>query len=211
MIDQQSRLQRRAQRTLSALTEAGLTLMGEMPIPEVPIAAITDRADVALGSFYNYFDNRDHLVAAILEIADETRTRVVERLAAAAGNDLERCIARPLSMIHLRHTDPRWAAFVHRAHLAELWPLEVDRNRCRRLLEEVTEQGLADPGDIDWAVEALAALEDVTAARPDPLPDPSTHITVTIGGILALLGTPAEQRETTLDWCLAQPFDISGS
>ncbi len=211
MSDNPSRLQRRAQRTLSALTEAGLTLMGEMPIPEVPIAAITDRADVALGSFYNYFDNRDHLVEAILELADEARTRLVERLAAAAGDDLERCMARPLAMVHLRHTDPRWAAFVHRAHLAELWPLAADRSRCRALLERLTAGGLADPGDLDWATDALIALEDVIAARADPLPDPEAHIRVALGGILGLLGVPAPRREQALRWCLDQPLDLTGN
>jgi len=211
LSEQQSRLQRRAQRTLSALTEAGLALMGEMPIPEVPIAAITDRADVALGSFYNYFDNRDHLVGAILEMADEVRTNVIGRLVAGADNELERCIARPLSMVHLRHTDPRWAAFVHRAHLAELWPLDTDRARCRSLLESISASGVADPGDIDWATEALIALEDVVAARPDPLPDPATHTRVAMGGILALLGVPDPLATEVVDWCLAQPLDLTGA
>jgi AcrR family transcriptional regulator len=58
--------QRRA-RTRSALIAAGQHLFARQPLESVSIDDITAIADVAKGSFYNYFDNKESLASAIIE------------------------------------------------------------------------------------------------------------------------------------------------
>ncbi len=54
------------ERTRAALLDAAITLFSERGIYLTRVEDITERADVAKGSFYNYFDSKDVLVAEIL-------------------------------------------------------------------------------------------------------------------------------------------------
>ncbi len=65
-----SRLERRKQRTRSALIKAaqGLIAAGRL---NVPILEITQAADVGMGSFYNHFSTKDELFeAAVVDVMD---------------------------------------------------------------------------------------------------------------------------------------------
>jgi AcrR family transcriptional regulator len=60
------RRERRMERTRTALLEEALKLFAERGIHTTRVEDITDAVDVAKGSFYNYFDSKDVLVAEIL-------------------------------------------------------------------------------------------------------------------------------------------------
>ncbi|MET0699811.1 MAG: TetR/AcrR family transcriptional regulator [Mycobacterium sp.] len=65
-----NRLQRRKQRTRSALIQAaqGFIAAGKL---HVPVLEITQAADVGMGSFYNHFQTKDELfAAAVAEVLD---------------------------------------------------------------------------------------------------------------------------------------------
>ncbi len=61
------RNERRKARTRSALLAAGQRLFGERGFDATTVAEIAEAADVAIGSFYNYFDTKDELLAALLQ------------------------------------------------------------------------------------------------------------------------------------------------
>ena len=64
----------RRERT-AALQEAGLSLFLERGVESVTIDEITRRAGVAKGSFYRYFDDKDDLVASLIEpLAGQVRS-----------------------------------------------------------------------------------------------------------------------------------------
>ncbi len=71
-------IDRRRVRTRSALLRAGASLFAARPVDAVSIDDIVAAADVAKGSFYNHFQDKDALARAI---ADEVRG-AVETLAA---------------------------------------------------------------------------------------------------------------------------------
>ncbi|MBL8773387.1 MAG: TetR/AcrR family transcriptional regulator [Phenylobacterium sp.] len=85
----------RAQRTRDALIGAGRKLFAERPIDAVAIDDIVRAADVAKGSFYNHFADREALVKAVM-------TEIREQLEVAVGRvnagveDPARRIARAL-------------------------------------------------------------------------------------------------------------------
>ena len=69
----------RAQRTREALIRAGRELFAERPVDAVAIDDIVQAADVAKGSFYNHFTDREDLVKAVVtEIREALEARVDE-------------------------------------------------------------------------------------------------------------------------------------
>jgi AcrR family transcriptional regulator len=71
-----SRGERRKAETRRRLLEAAALVFGEVGVDGATIAAITERADVGLGTFYLHFDDKDEVAAAV---ADD----LVARIAAA--------------------------------------------------------------------------------------------------------------------------------
>ncbi len=67
MPQDMSRSSRRKQRTRFALMDAAQSLVRERGAEGVTIQDITDRADVGLGTFYNYFESKSELFGAILD------------------------------------------------------------------------------------------------------------------------------------------------
>lgn len=65
-----NRLERRKQRTRSALIKAAQQLIVEGRL-NVPVLEITQLADVGMGSFYNHFDSKEELFeAAVADVLD---------------------------------------------------------------------------------------------------------------------------------------------
>lgn len=65
-----NRLERRKQRTRSALIKAAQHLIVEGRV-NVPVLEITQLADVGMGSFYNHFDSKEELFeAAVADVLD---------------------------------------------------------------------------------------------------------------------------------------------
>jgi AcrR family transcriptional regulator len=62
-----TRTDRRRARTRSALLAAGQHLFATRPLESVSIDDIAAAADIAKGSFYNYFDDKEGLASAIIE------------------------------------------------------------------------------------------------------------------------------------------------
>ena len=62
-----TRTDRRRARTRSALLAAGQHLFARRPLESVSIDDIASAADIAKGSFYNYFDDKEGLASAIIE------------------------------------------------------------------------------------------------------------------------------------------------
>lgn len=62
-----SRVERRKLITRQSMLDAGRSLIARQGIDELSVQAITEAADVALGTFYNYFDEKRDLFEALCE------------------------------------------------------------------------------------------------------------------------------------------------
>ena len=82
----------RGQRTLRALLDAAGEEFGEKGFHEASISRITQRAGVAIGSFYTYFDSKEALFTTLVrDLSDRVRDFVAPRIAGAADQlDAER-------------------------------------------------------------------------------------------------------------------------
>jgi AcrR family transcriptional regulator len=95
------RARRRAE-TRAKLMEAARATFARQGVDATRINEITDEADVGFGSFYNYFDSKDAIVAAVVE---EVVTAAGEAIAAATGD-----IEDPAEVVAVAHR-----SIVHRA------------------------------------------------------------------------------------------------
>ncbi len=78
MVDKTPRTER-GRRTLRKLLEAAASEFGERGYHEAAITGITQRAGVALGTFYTYFDSKEALFRALVrDMSQTTRAHVAE-------------------------------------------------------------------------------------------------------------------------------------
>ena len=75
----------RGERTLRKILDAALDEFGERGFSEGSIVGITQRADVALGTFYTYFDSKEAVFKALVsDMSAQVRYHVAPVLQAAA-------------------------------------------------------------------------------------------------------------------------------
>jgi AcrR family transcriptional regulator len=73
---------RRRARTRRRLTDAARALIAQKGVAALRISEITERADVALGSFYNHFESKEELVEEVVSDAIQALSEaMVERMA----------------------------------------------------------------------------------------------------------------------------------
>jgi AcrR family transcriptional regulator len=78
-----TRTDRRRARTRARLLGAARELFGEKGVGATRIGEITERADVAAGSFYNHFSDKDAIVKTLLSEIAEDQGATVDRLTRA--------------------------------------------------------------------------------------------------------------------------------
>lgn len=107
----------RRERMHSRLLEAGLSVLGQANDEAAVIDEVIRRADVSRGTFYNYFENADHLLRSI---ADETGTElmaVTTPIVLSRDDPAERISTGIRSWISLVGQHPHLAPFFRRAGL----------------------------------------------------------------------------------------------
>ena len=107
-----SRRERRKQATREALLSAAQEVIAEKGVYLAVIEEITERADVAKGSFYQYFRDRDDLLHVILNRRLEELRAIVEATAfPRAGAERLRVLLRHHLDYFLHHED--FLLFLH--------------------------------------------------------------------------------------------------
>ncbi len=76
----------RGERTLRRILDAALREFGERGFADSSVSSITQRAEVALGTFYTYFDSKEALFAALVRDMSE-RVRVAVAPAFEGASD----------------------------------------------------------------------------------------------------------------------------
>jgi AcrR family transcriptional regulator len=134
----------------AALLTAAREVFAEQGYPATGVRDIVRRTGLASGTFYNYFDSKDAIFAAVLEqVGGEARAHVRDaRLAAAPGGFLEAGFRAFFAFIA---AEPDTFAFLDRNAGAVL-PAALSE------LREDLEDRLDDGVDIDYATHAMVAV-----------------------------------------------------
>ena len=125
---------RRKRETRARLLEAALILMAQKGAEGVGINEITEAADVGSGSFYNHFESKEAIYAALTDQVFEEFADVLARLASDLDDPAE------VISVSVRHTllrvrrEPLWGQFLIRDGLS---PHALNRGLGQRLVRDI--------------------------------------------------------------------------
>ncbi len=103
------RVQRRQVRTRASLIAAAQRLFAAKGIEVTTISEIAEEADIAVGSFYNYFETKDKLLTAVLASALADQLEVLRERQAAVSDPAEKISIAHRHLVALASGDPELA------------------------------------------------------------------------------------------------------
>lgn len=184
---------RKAELTRRRILDAAREQMAHGGAESVTIQAITDRADIGLGTFYNYFKSRDEVIDAVIFDVVESLGRRLDALTAGMPDAAE---IYSFSLRHLMHTavsDPVWGWFVVRLGIAQEGLLKALGPRASRDIQIGVDSGRFDVSDVPLASamtfgSLLAAMHSYLDT--EDAQDPSSRYAE---NLLRMVGIPAEE------------------
>ena len=144
-----TRTERQRERTRRQLLDAGRTLIAAKGVPGLRIQEITEQADIALGSFYNYFPSKEEFLEAVIteslsDLASATISNVDD-----ATDPAEVVALANLRVIQLAYTEPDFARLiVNIGHSEALFGAAVHPH-ARVAVERGIDSGRFDVADVE--------------------------------------------------------------
>ena len=108
---------RRRQRTRGRLVEAARRVIGQRGVEVTTILDITQEADVGFGTFYNYFDSKEAVLAAATAEATQELGEALDRLNEHLEDPAEILSVAVRHCVRMVNRDPIWGWFVVRTGL----------------------------------------------------------------------------------------------
>jgi AcrR family transcriptional regulator len=165
-------LQKRSEATLAAIVQATLDLLATKDIEEIAVSEIAQKAGVAVGTIYRRFENKEALVAHLLQLVQGKQVTELGPLLRAPeweGAGIEqrvRWLREQLTATAQRAPGLIRAIFAHvitgRDPLAD-YSREQDGKVLRLLTEWLLDAHPGDPGAHEHAVTATALATFVHA------------------------------------------------
>lgn len=162
----------KAEATRNALFEAAIEVVGEHGYAGTSIARITERAGVAQGTFYNYFESRQDLLDQLLPaISQRLHIHIRERvLAADSAVERERArisaffefLERAPHLFKILSEGPVQAPEGFRRHLQQ------QTDSYRRAMRYELDRGnlrITDPNEIEVVTHMLLSAREYLSAR----------------------------------------------
>jgi AcrR family transcriptional regulator len=106
---QGGRIERRKARTRTNLLAAARHLFAGQGVEHTTIAQIADNAQIAIGSFYNYFSTKDELLDAVIEEALSEQLHLLQRRQARVSDPAEKVSIAHRHLVRVVRTDSDWA------------------------------------------------------------------------------------------------------
>ena len=108
------RIERRKARTRARLLAAGRELFAANGLKETAIAEIAERADIAIGSFYNYFRTKEELLDALLEAELAHQLALLQERQAQVSDPAEKISVAHRHLVRSAEADQTWAWMIVR-------------------------------------------------------------------------------------------------
>ena len=126
------RRERRAAETRLRLFRSALQLFADRGFPNVTVEDITEAADVGKGTFFNYFESKDHVLGVMAELQ---LARVNEAAQSAASG--KRSICSTLHHLFLRLAEePGRSPYLARAVMASFLASDIVRDLIERQMSQ---------------------------------------------------------------------------
>jgi AcrR family transcriptional regulator len=184
------RVQRRQARTRAGLIAAAQRLFGAKGIEATTISEIADEADIAVGSFYNYFETKEDLLTALLASALTEQLALLQERQAAFEDPAEKISVAHRHLVRLAAREPNLAWLLVRFEVPHRIGQAALGEPAREDLHAGIEAGRFTLENPEVALQAsagalLAVIHSVLLGELDPDCDVE-HA----AGILRSLGLP---------------------
>jgi AcrR family transcriptional regulator len=103
------RIERRKARTRAALLIAARRRFGDQGVDATTVVEIAEEADIAIGSFYNYFRTKEDLLATLLEEVLTEQLQRMETRRSGITDPAEAISVAHRHFVRLAWDDPEWA------------------------------------------------------------------------------------------------------
>jgi len=185
--------QRRKDETRAKLIHAALRVIAKKGVDGATIQEITDEADVGFGSFYNHFESKETIVAAVMETHIERLGDALDQIRDHITDPAEVLSASIRFTLRKVQQDPQWGWFLIRAGLSTD-PLSI--GIVRRMARDITtalKSGRGDATDVEGVITATsgALFACITAHLNGRMRRGVAERSAALA--LRLLGLPAEE------------------
>jgi AcrR family transcriptional regulator len=109
---------RRREQTRGRLIDAARATFARQGIDATRINEITEEADVGFGSFYNYFDSKDAIVAAVVEEAAKAAGQAIDAATRELDDSAEVVAVAHRSLVHRAAEEPEWGWLLIRLEIS---------------------------------------------------------------------------------------------
>lgn len=184
---------RKQQETRRRLIDAARAQLSTGGIESVTISSVTEGADVAQGTFYNYFESRDAIIDAVIY---ESVERLGQRLDALTAGMPDAAEIYSFSLRHLMNTalsDPVWGWVMIRLGIANDTLLRTLGPRAARDLQIGVDTGRFSIPDVSLAAAMtfgalLSAMQEYLDGH-----DREASATLYAEYLLRMAGIPADE------------------
>lgn len=192
----ENRMDRRRARTREALVRAGLRLFGTRSVDGVSIDEIVGAADVAKGSFYNHFADKDALAH---EVGRQVR-RGVEELVAEINRDVadpaERVARALCALVRQAVREPGAIRAAHRLFPAGAVPDAPMNRGVRADIQAGLAAGRFDGVTLEAGVLLAVGVVQIAVSRGLENGAPMQPVARNLAfGLLRGLGLPSEEAQ----------------
>jgi len=147
-----NRADRRRAETRARLLTAARELFAEQGVGATRTGEITERADVAAGSLYNHFADKDEIVEALLAEIAEEQGALVDELTARIEDPAAVVSFAHRHFVRLARSDPGFGQLVIRLDASHRLMHEALGPRAARDIQAGIDSGRFDVGDATTAV-----------------------------------------------------------
>ena len=187
------RNERRKERTRSSLLDAARTLFAGRGFEHTTIADITDTADLGVGSFYNHFDSKEDLLAALLEQALSEQLAALDSRRAGIDDPAEAVAIAHRHWVRLTSEGPEWAWLVVRLETSFELVAATQGDTALKDLDRGIECGRFQVASRELALQAsggalISAMRTMLTGAEIPHAD-SIHAE----GVLRMFGVPSAE------------------
>lgn len=155
-----SRTARRQAQTRADLIKAAREIIAEVGVEALRVSDITQRADVAFGTFYNQFKTKDDIIEAVVA---ETIVGVAQSVEESPefGDPAEALVASTTAIVRIAYDDPPLARLLVKLEQAESRFERIIRPQAGALLERGVAEGrfVIDDLETTLTMSIAAAFE----------------------------------------------------
>jgi AcrR family transcriptional regulator len=155
-----SRTARRQAQTRADLIKAAREIIAERGVEALRVSDVTERADVAFGTFYNQFKTKDDIVEAVVAETIVGLAQSVEE-SPGFGDPEEALVASTRAVVRIAYDDPSLARLLVKLEQAETRFERIIRPQAGALLERGVAEGrfVIDDLETTLTMSIAAAFE----------------------------------------------------